>query len=283
MKDISYEIKEIEKNETGANYNVTIFVPMEMGYIENVYFIIENSKKRNYIMLKYKECKNDMAIFEKDISLKTCAIYHYHFTFTANGKKMKHEGSKMSVNFKVPDWAKGKIMYHIFVDRFNKKDEKTKELKNRIIHRNWNEDIIIGPDKNGRWNTDFYGGNLKGIIEKLDYIKSLGTSIIYLSPICTSQSNHRYDTANYEEIDPYIGDEKDLIKLCEKAHDKGMKIILDAVFNHTGNDSIYFNEYGTYNKLGAYQSKASPYYNFYRKNDDNFDYFLSVRIFKVSY
>lgn len=275
MKKISYEIK--EKNEIGANYNVTIKIPMEMGYIENVYFIIENSKKRNYITLEYKNCENDMAVFEKDILLNTCAIYHYHFTFTANGREMKHNGSKMSVNFKVPDWAKGKIMYHIFVDRFNKKDENIKEMKNRIYHRNWNEDMLIGPDKNGRWNTDFYGGNLKGIIEKLDYIKSLGTTIIYLSPICTSQSNHRYDTANYKEIDPYVGTEEDLIELCEKAHSKGMKIILDAVFNHTGNDSIYFNEYGTYNTLGAYQSKESPYYNFYRKSKGNFDYWWGMK------
>ncbi len=277
MKDISYEIKEIERNEIGANYKITIKIPMEMGYIDDVHFINENSNNKEYTKLKYKKCEDNMAIFESDKFLSTSAIYHYHFTFTANGKKTKYEGSQMSVNFDVPDWAKGKIMYHIFTDRFNKKDENMKEMKNRIIHENWDEEMIIGPNKNGMWNTDFYGGNIKGIIDKLDYIKSLGTSIIYLSPIFRSQSNHRYDTANYEEIDPYLGTEEDLRQLCEKAHQKGMNIIIDAVFNHTGNDSIYFNEYGNYETLGAYQSKKSPYYKFYKTNGENFEYWWGMK------
>ena len=88
-----------------------------------------------------------------------------------------------------------------------------------------------------------------------------------------SQSNHRYDIADYEKVDPYLGSNEDLKDLCVKAHKNGIKIILDGVFNHTGNDSKYFNEYGNYNSVGAYQSKNSEYYDWYRKNENgDFEY-----------
>ena len=188
----------------------------------------------------------------------------------------------MSNDNNFPNWAKGKIMYHIFVDRFSRNySVKLDDLPNRKIHRYWYEDPTLGPDKDGLWNVDFYGGNLKGIIDKLGYIKSLGTGIIYLSPVVESQSNHRYDTGDYEKVDPYLGTNEDLKELCTKAHEKGMRVILDAVFNHTGNDSKYFNEFGHYPNLGAFQSKDSPYYDFYRKyiTSDNvyFDYWWGMK------
>ena len=132
------------------------------------------------------------------------------------------------------------------------------------------KNVIVGPDKDGIWNNDFFGGDLKGIIEKLDYIKSLGVSILYLSPVCYSQSTHRYDTGDYEMVDPYAGLNEDLKTLCDEAHKRGMKVILDGVFNHTGNDSIYFNEFNSFKSMGAYQSPDSPYLPFYRYHlDDN--------------
>ena len=182
---------------------------------------------------------------------------------------------------KVPDWAQGKIMYQIFVDRFNRgSKEALKEMPIRTIHKSWDEDIIIGPQQRGLWCTDYYGGDLKGITDKLDYIKSLGVSIIYLCPIVYAQSNHRYDASDYEKIDPYVGNDDDLKELCDKAHSMGIHIILDAVFNHTGNDSKYFNEYNTFPELGAYQSSESKYYPFYRKHFHNgktyFDYWWGM-------
>jgi len=241
---------------------------MSLGFIEDVYIEIDGM----YYKLDYTKKDEKLATFENYIYLETKALYHYHFTFNANSQNMRYgENLKLSVNFNVPDWAKGKIMYHIFVDRFNRV-ETPKEIEGRIVHQNWNEDVTVGPNENGKWNIDYFGGSIKGIIEKLDYIKSLGVSIIYLSPISKSQSNHRYDTANYEEIDPYVGTEEDLKELCAKAHQKGIKIVLDAVFNHTGNDSIYFNEYGSYETVGAYQSDTSPYKDFYRKNMNGFEY-----------
>ncbi len=141
---------------------------------------------------------------------------------------------KMSVNFKVPEWAKGRMMYHIFVDRFNRgSNEPMKEMPRRHIHKSWDEPIVVEGDEQGIWNNDFYGGDLKGITQKLDYIESLGVEILYLSPIVYSQSTHRYDASDYEVVDPYAGTMEDLKELCDEAHKRGMKVVLDAVFNHT--------------------------------------------------
>lgn len=168
------------------------------------------------------------------------------------------------------DKFKGKIMYQIFVDRFYRGGEPLKPYRNRNIHKSILEDPVIGPDDQGIWCNDYYGGDLKGIEMKLPYIKSLGVSIIYLTPIVESQSNHRYDAGDYEKIDYYVGNENDLKSLCNKAHEMGISIILDGVFNHTGNDSKYFNEFGNYPNLGAFQSKDSEYFEFYLKNYDDY-------------
>lgn len=289
LEKTKFNIIETEKNENGASYDIAIKIPMSLGWISSVSFIVENNNTREIFRLDHIKNDEEYSYFKTAISLPTKAIYHYYFSFNVNNQSiyLKKENQKevstispsemwqMSVNFEVPKWAKGKIMYHIFVDRFNKgRKEPLPPMDNRTIHSSWNEDIKIGPDENGIWNADFYGGDLQGIIDKLDYIKSLGVSIIYLSPIVWSQSNHRYDTSDYEQVDPYAGTNEDLKTLCTIAHQKGIKIILDAVFNHTGNDSKYFNEYNHFNELGASQSPESKYYPFYRKYiADNKTYF----------
>lgn len=252
-----------------------------LGGLNGVNLYIQNSEQKSVYQLEHIKNDDNFAFFEATINLKICAIYHYYFSFeindefiyykkinlTSNTSVSQEECWKLSVGFDVPDWAKGANMYHIFVDRFNKSSGKILPLmRRRTIHKNWNEPPVIGADSKGYWNIDFYGGDLNGITEKIPYLKSLNIDIIYLSPICLSQSNHRYDTADYETIDPYAGDNEDLRILCETAHNYGMKVILDSVFNHTGNDSKYFNEYGTYDTLGAFQSEDSPYYDFYKKH-----------------
>ena len=105
---------------------------------------------------------------------------------------------------------------------------------------------------------------MKGIIAKLPYLHSLGVTCIYLSPIFEAFSNHKYDTGNYKKIDPSFGHLQDFQNLCESAMKRGIRVILDGVFNHTGSDSIYFNKKGNYPSVGAYQSKESPYYDWYK-------------------
>ena len=285
LKDVEFDIKEIEEIEDGKKYKITIKVPKSIGKIENIKFITEHNGIKNETPLEYIEDDDKYIYFEENVELKTFAMYKYYFSFEIDGdiKLFKNENKtddktitdeekwKMSVNFKTPDWTKGKIMYQIFVDRFNRgSKEKPKEMPRRTVYNSFDDEMVIGPNKDGIWNADFYGGDLKGIEEKLDYIKSLGVSIIYLNPIVWSQSNHRYDTSNYEKVDPYVGTNEDLKSLCDKAHSMGIKVVLDAVFNHTGNDSIYYNEFNTFKSFGAFQSKTSPYYKFYRTIDDGF-------------
>ena len=171
----------------------------------------------------------------------------------------------------VPDWYKQGIIYQIFVDRFFNGQEEGKVLKpkkNTFIYGYWDDNPMYIKDMDGnivRW--DFYGGNLLGVKKKLEYIKSLGVSVIYFNPIFDSPSCHKYDTGDYEKIDPMFGDEEIFKDLCNESEKIGIKIILDGVFSHTGSDSKYFNKFGNYNSLGAYQSLQSPYYRWYRFND----------------
>lgn len=274
-----FSIKDVKKLADGVRYHIKLEIPEQQGYIKHPYFVTESGTNRNSYPLSFIDVVNDKVIFEGDVDLPTKAIYRYYFFYTANDiphhiKQNKitaddqitsEEMYKMSVNFEVPEWAKGKMMYHIFVDRFKRgSSEQLKELPYRHAINEWSEEnMIIGPDKDGIWNIDFFGGDLKGITQSLDYIQSLGVSILYLSPICESQSTHRYDTTDYLKVDPYAGTGDDLKNLCDEAHKRGMKIILDAVFNHVGNDSVYFDEYNRHGGNGAYQNLNSPYAPFF--------------------
>ena len=172
--------------------------------------------------------------------------------------------SVCSKDYTVPKWLKGGIIYQIFPDRFNRSGEKPAETGDRIIHTNLHDDPYFLPNGDGEvLNNDFFGGNLRGITEKLPYLKSLNVSAIYLNPIFKAFSNHRYDTGNFMEIDPMLGTESDLSDLIQKAKELDINVILDGVFNHVGADSIYFNKFGRYKAVGAYQSKKSEYYDWF--------------------
>ncbi len=169
--------------------------------------------------------------------------------------------------FQLPDWLAGAVIYQIFPDRFRRDKDFSPErfaqasLPERLFHNDWSEDVDIeGLPEKGYLATDFFGGSLKGIQEKLTYIRDLGVTVIYLNPIFRALSNHRYDTGDYENIDPLLGTNADFIELCQAAADLGIRIILDGVFSHTGADSRYFNKYGRYDKAGAWQemTKGEP-------------------------
>jgi len=174
-----------------------------------------------------------------------------------------------SANFKTPDWLSGGIIYQIFPDRFyNSGTKKCNIPDDRYICEDWfKTPEFRQPSDKLRLGNDYYGGDLKGIEEKIPYLKSLGVNCIYLNPIFESHSNHRYNTADYMKIDPSLGEESDLISLIKKAKDSEIDIILDGVFSHTGEDSIYFNKYNRYDSLGAFNSKDSPYFSWYKFED----------------
>ena len=177
--------------------------------------------------------------------------------------------------FQTPDWLEGGIMYQIFPDRFYKSGAAKGEIPTgRTFHENWQDQPDWAPNAQGKiTNTDFFGGDLQGIREKLPYLKELGVTCLYMNPIFESHSNHRYDTADYSKIDPLLGDEKDFRALCQAAKELGIRVVIDGVFSHTGSDSVYFNREGRYPTPGAYNSQQSPYYPWYsfRQWPDSYD------------
>ena len=176
--------------------------------------------------------------------------------------------------FSTPSWFAGGVMYHIFLDRFCAGEGKVTPNRDAVINPDWQNGIPQYPRKNGDPipNNVFFGGNLWGVIEKLDYLESLGVTVLYLSPVFEAYSNHRYDTGDYEKIDAFLGGEEAFEKLIREAHARGMRIVLDGVFNHTGDDSRYFNRRGTYKTVGAYQSQKSKFAKWYRFRDFPDDY-----------
>lgn len=171
-----------------------------------------------------------------------------------------------SSDFTTPDWLKGGIIYQIFPDRFFSSGEKKQNVPDdRYICESPEKPPEYRYDKNSilRIGNDYYGGDLKGIEQKLGYLSELGVSCIYLNPIFEAHSNHRYNTADYMKIDPMLGTEDDLSDLIKAAEKMNISVILDGVFSHTGDDSIYFNSHGRYENTGAAQSADSPYYSWY--------------------
>ncbi len=200
----------------------------------------------------------------------------YWYYFSVNGRRVgnycgnatfDNDGAwQLSVfeeGFMTPDWIKGGVYYHIFVDRFNS-EGKVIPKPYAVMHKNWNEPVVWWPNEQGEiMNNDFFGGNLAGITKKIPYLKKLGVTCLYLSPIFEAYSNHKYDTADYMRIDSMFGDENEFKTLCDTAHKSGIRVILDGVFNHVGADSVYFNRYGSFDSLGAYQSTDSPYFKWF--------------------
>lgn len=194
------------------------------------------------------------------------------YTFTLEGidGRMRELGPyQLTVydgSMSVPDWFGQGTTYHILPDRFRRIriPDPTGMVGGRRVHTAWQEDPEFRPDFRGEIrNRDFFGGSLTGVLEKLDYLQSLGVETLYFCPIFEAAENHRYGTADYEKIDPMLGDEADFSRLCGQAHKRGMKIMLDGVFNHTGFVSRYFNGDGFYPEPGAYQLQDSRYYSWF--------------------
>lgn len=169
-------------------------------------------------------------------------------------------------SFRIPGFLQGANIYQVFPDRFCRGEMDSHDIRrDRKLHSAWEEPFFpIDPSVPGGYNSlEFWGGNLNGIREKLPYLQELGVEVLYLNPVFKAESNHRYDTGDYEAIDPLLGTEEDFTALCEEAEKLRIRVLLDGVFNHTGSDSRYFNAKETYDSLGAAQSQDSPYYPWY--------------------
>ena len=184
--------------------------------------------------------------------------------------------------FDTPARFRGRTLYHVFVDRFAKGQGPVSYPAGAVVHGNWQEPILQYGERPGDpvKNNEFFGGSLWGVAEKLDYLTSLGVNALYLSPIFKAASNHKYDTGDYETVDPGFGGEAAFLGLLAACRECGVDVLLDGVFNHTGDDSRYFNKYGHYPETGAAQSEQSPYTGWYtfRHFPDDYECWWNVPI-----
>ena len=237
-------------------YRGTVNIPDKKGLFW-YYFVIRTNEGEFYY-LNNDESLGGEGVLRRDNNMNSYQITVY------------------DKNFHTPKWFRDSIMYQIFPDRFfhGTNTDYPKKREEYTVHEDWNERFTHNrhPYENGPACNDFYGGNLKGIEEKLPYLKELGISVIYLNPIFEAYSNHRYDTGNYKKIDMMLGTEEDFVSLTKKAKEMGINIILDGVFSHTGSDSIYFNKYGNYGDGGAYKDRNSEYRSWFQFKGDSNDY-----------
>lgn len=245
--------------------------------LNKVYFMIKGDDENEF---KYYEMQQSGDKFYIEHKFEKSGHYWYAFQLIVDGNyfylnKTYDSYSYISENltdsffqlvtekeYTQTNQMQGGIIYQIFVDRFCKYGE--------ICSR---EPLIFRDDWGGKIkkntydpliiNKEVFGGNFEGVISKLDYLKKLGVTVIYLNPISMANSNHKYDTADYMRVDPMFGTETEFENLINEAKQRDIKIIIDGVYNHTGSDSIYFNKYNRFDTLGAYKSQNSKFYSWY--------------------
>ncbi len=224
----------------------TFNMPKKPGLVW-YYFCLQNDHETYYLGNSYSMTGGEGAIYEH-------APMAYQITCYNETKS--------------PAWFKHGRMYQIFPDRFcNGNDDMriNSPKKGSLLQATWDDAPSYQKDRDGKiMSWIFAGGNLKGIIKKLDYLQSLGITVVYLNPIFEAASNHRYDTADYLNVDPVLGTNEDFAEMVAEGKKRGINFILDGVFSHTGQDSIYFNKSGNYGEGGAYNDVNSPYHKWYK-------------------
>ncbi len=259
-----------------------IHIPTDVGAIRTE-CILESEHRIQPVTVQLEKSHTQGAydIFSGTFSLTEQGLYFYYFRiykpedsfrlFKQGHDTNMEAGDRWQLtctpaDFTVPHWAKGAVIYQVFPDRFCKSGDPdlSEKLTPFTVHDDWYEEVCWAPNEAGQvLNNDFFGGNFRGITEKMDYIASLGTTILYLNPISKSFSNHRYDTAHYKIPDPMLGTVEDFKDMCNAAHKRGIQVILDGVYSHTGSDSLYFDKNRSFGGVGAACSPASPYYSWY--------------------
>ncbi len=266
----------------GQKCSISVHVPRSCATREvQLVFLWEDKAPCTSFPMERTDVTADYDVYSCTFTLDKSALYFYYFRITTANESFSlyREGydqtnmeagdlwqlSCVPADFHVPSDYFGSVMYQIFPDRFCAVGEcdTSEKLKPFWIHENKYDVPAYLPGESGKVeNCDFFGGNLQGILSKLDYLRELGVRVIYLNPIFKAWSNHRYDTADYHKIDEMLGTEADLAALCDAAHARGMRIILDGVFSHTGSNSRYFDKENVFGG-GAYHCPDSPYRSWY--------------------
>lgn len=269
---------------------ITLHIPRDLQLVSPRLILCPDGGNDREIIPEYKGLgkRGDIFTFSLNLSAlcadETGGLFYYDFRFERNYQTV-YTNSTNNVDFTLatapsrrflllvyesefttPTCFYDTTMYHIFVDRFAKSDRLLPVREDAILREDWEDGIPEYAPYPGAplKNNQFFGGSLWGILDKLDYLESLSVNCLYLSPIFKAYSNHKYDTGNYQEVDEMFGGREALDALLNACKSRGIRVILDGVFNHTGDDSLYFNRYGKYPSVGAYQSQSSPYRNWYR-------------------
>ena len=264
---------------------------------EECFYVVHRDGENNQYHPMTKVLTDDKYIhYEYSVAYAEAGLYWYHFEVKTNDRQIRlirsesldilesdrdsdYLQSVIAKESSIEPAVKKGIIYHIFVDRFNRSGD-VKARKGLNLINDWKYPVEYEFNDIGeRVNVNCYGGNFQGIIEKLPYLKSLNVSTLYLSPVFEANSSHKYDVADYSKVDSMFGSITEFEDLIKKAKRMGMRVIIDGVFNHTGSDSVYFNKYGRYRTVGAYQNINSKYHDWYefRNFPDDYDCWWGVK------
>lgn len=309
-----HEVISIAKDGNGETFKVEVQLPAGHGYYSNVRLVFCKSEcfdnnEWEYETLNFTKEKENYYLYEKEISFPTHALYYYYIAFEAEWVYTAYkqvtinpaniiemeECFKLSANYDCPEWAKGAILGQVMLDRFCR-DESVKVpmpnecsgyMADRTINK-WGDPPVLGANEKGLWCVDYYLGNFRGACsdKAMQLYKDLKLDGLYIMPIQKGQANHGYNITDFGKIDPYLGSEEDAIEFCQRLHENSMHAILDIVFNHAGNRSVYFDRFGeNHGEIGAYKAlkegKDSKFKTFFAIRWENgklvFDYWFDIK------
>ena len=267
----------------GQSVHLSLCIPEELGYVDP-HLVLQKEGRYDvpvHYRMKFDGQTPHQNHFSVDVTLNDVGLYFYYFDLYTDFRRIVRgpdncgvvswqEGESWQItvyeaDFETPALIKGKVFYQIFPDRFCEGVEnKPMPFPDRLYQADKHAEPFWQPNEvGGHLNEDYFGGDLKGIQMKLPYLRKMGVDYLYLNPIFEAHSNHRYNTADYLNVDPLLGTNEDFETLCAEARKYGIGIVLDGVFSHTGSDSRYFNREGRYGEGGAYRDPNSPYRSWY--------------------
>ena len=255
----------------GQSVHLSLCIPEELGYVDP-HLVLQKEGRYDvpvHYRMKFDGQTPHQNHFSVDVTLNDVGLYFYYFDLYTDFRRIVRgpdncgvvswqEGESWQItvyeaDFETPAPIKGKVFYQIFPDRFCEGVEnKPMPFPDRLYQADKHAEPFWQPNEvGGHLNEDYFGGDLKGIQMKLPYLRKMGVDYLYLNPIFEAHSNHRYNTADYLNVDPLLGTNEDFVALCAEAKKYGIGIVLDGVFSHTGSDSRYFNREGRYGEGGV--------------------------------
>ncbi len=266
---------------TGEPLRLALTIPEHYGFVEPRLVLTKDGGDPVEYRMDFKGCVEGVNHFRLSLTLDEAGLYFYYFDLYSDFRKLYRgelgeavlswtagacwQLTVYEADFATPKALQGGVMYQIFPDRFFEgRPHPVMPFADRVYRANKQGEPYFWPnEQGGQLNLDYFGGDFEGIRKKLGYLQELGVTWIYLNPIFEAHANHRYNTADYLNADPLLGTNEEFTLLCREAKEKGIRIILDGVFSHTGSDSLYFNREGRYGQGGAYHDPNSPYRSWY--------------------